>query len=329
MNILKWDKRPITRPGIYSDIPNAAYHGQLTKGVSVSKTGLGKLFDESPAHYYQESYLNPESWERVMVDDVEVLRLKEKPASEALTFGRGAHHLLLGEKDFREHFIIRPETYIHPKEGKKPWSGNATVCKEWLAAQKEVNRTVLTQTELDHIKGMANTLGREPMIRAGILGGLIEHSMIWQDDETGVWLKSRPDAIPTGDLDFADLKTAADVTDDGIQKAIGDNNLHMQGALVAMACRELLGVEMTSFTLVFSEKKPPYCSRIHELTGEDLDLGEQQVRAALRLFARCVERKRWPGPGGDQTDAKYATMTPWRRKAIQRQITIIEAELSL
>lgn len=198
-----------------------------------------------------------------------------------------------------------------------------------MAEQADANRTVLTANDLEHIKGMARTLGREPMIRAGILGGLIEHSMVWQDQETGIWLKSRPDAIPTGDLDFADLKTAADVSDAGIARAIGDNNLHMQGAMVAMGCREILGAEMTSFTLVFSEKTPPYCCRIHTLTGEDLELGEKQVRAALRLMARSLQRGRWPGPGGEQTDAQYATMTPWRRKAIERQLSILEAELSV
>jgi hypothetical protein len=329
LNILEWRGEPIARPGIWRGVPAPIYHGQLTVKPSISTSGLKTIFDQSPAHYFEGSYLNPANWQTTIVDGVEVQELIEQPASEALTFGRAAHHLLLGEADFRKHFTIQPATYVNDSGEEKPWNNNAAVCKKWHREQKENHRTVLTMSQIEHIKGMAQTLGRHPLIKAGILGGLIEHSMVYRDPETGVWLKVRPDAIPTGDLDFSDLKSIADISDDGVQKSIGENNYPMQGAMVRMACRELLGLEMTSFTLVFSEKKPPYCCRIHTLTGEDLDIGEMQVRAALQVFARCLQRSTWPGPGGEQTDAQYATMTPWRRKAIERRLKIIEAEMSL
>ena len=81
----------------------------------------------------------------------------------------------------------------------------------------------------------------EPLIKAGILNGLVEHTMVYQDKETGVWIKVRPDCVPTDGADISDLKTIADITDDGIEKAIGDTGLNMQGAMVGEACREVLG----------------------------------------------------------------------------------------
>lgn len=320
MIVNTWNGKPISRPGIWRGIPmtndeGTGYHQAVTVRPSISSSGIRTIFSQSAAHYFDGSYLNPDREERAQ--------------SEPLLFGRAAHHLLLGEADFRSHFVIRPETYRDDEGKSKPWSGNARTCKAWLAEAKAAGLDVLTESQLLKIRGMAESLKREPLIRAGILNGRIEHSIIWQDKETGVWLKVRPDAIPAVDMSFADLKTAADITDDGIERAISDNDLHVQGALVGMACRAVLGREMESFSLVFVEKDRPHCVRVRELTPVDLELGEQQIRAVLPIFAKAVETGVWHGPGGGQVDAQYAEVTPWRRKAIERRLQVLASEASV
>ena len=56
------------------------------------------------------------------------------------------------------------------------------------------------------------SLAEEPLIKAGILNGLVEHTMVYQDKETGVWIKVRPDCVPTDGADISDLKTIADMS---------------------------------------------------------------------------------------------------------------------
>lgn len=312
MNIIPWDGQPISVPGIYSGIPIDEYHKQLTVGPSISSSGLRKLFNDSPAHYWDESYLNPNRAEP-----------KEK---EAFIFGRGAHHLLLGEADFRAHFCIQPEKY--PVEGgEKPWSNNATYCRNWKAQAKKDGLTVLTANQIEAIRGMAVGLEANPIVRAGVLRGLIEHSIIWQDAETGIWIKVRPDAIPTADLEVSDLKSAASVSDEAIEKAIGERGYHMQGALVGEGCRQVIGREMQSFSLVFSEKARPHVARVKEIKPGDLADGAEQNRAALRLFAKCLDRGVWPGPGGEQSDAEYAEIKPFHRTLAERRLAAISIEL--
>lgn len=310
MQVSVWDGKPISSPGIYSRVPMEIYHSaDLCVGPSVSSSGLRTIFNESPAHYYANSYLNP--------------RRVEQKEREAYLFGRAAHHVILGEDHFSRYYVARPEEL-----NGKPWNSNRTDCKEWLQLAAEAGQSVLTPAQIQAIRGMARGLAEHPLVQAGILNGLIEHSIVWQDKETGVWLKVRPDNIPTDDLDFSDLKTAADITDEGIERAIGDHGLNMQGAMVAMACRAVLGREMNSFSLVFSEKTEPHVARVKTLKPADLELGERQVRVALRQFARCLEAGKWPGPGGEQADAEYVEMTPYRRTAIERRLAVLEAELA-
>lgn len=320
MIVQAWNGKPISRPGVYRGIPmtnkeGTGYHQACTVRPSISSSGIRTMFSKSPAHYFDGSYLNPDR--------------EEPKQSEPLLFGRAAHHLLLGEENFAAHFIIRPETYKDDEGKTKPWSGNARTCKAWLKEAADAGLDVLKLEQLAKIRGMAESLRREPLVKAGILNGAIEHSIIWRDEETGVWLKVRPDAIPNVDMAYADLKTIQDITDDGIERAISDNDLHVQGALVGMACRAVMGREMESFSLVFVEKDRPHCVRVRELMPEDLYLGEEQIRAVLPIFAKAVETGVWHGPGGGQQDAQYAGLTPWRKKQIARRLEILKLENTL
>lgn len=308
-DIQTWDGKPISKPGLYADLPISVYHSDCCESPSVSSSGLRTIFYYSAKHYWAQSYMNPSR--------------KDEDPSKALVFGRAAHHLLLGEKNFGKHFAIRP-TEI----GGKPWQGNRTECKQWMADMREEGLTVVTNADLDQIIGMAQSLGEDPLVQSGILNGLIEHSFVWEDMETGIWLKWRPDAVPNDSMDFSDLKTTTSVQSRALERAIGTYGYHVQGALGAMACREVLGREMNSFSLVFVEKEEPWCVRTKTIRESDIALGEQQIRAALRLMATCLKTGAWPGPGGTQSDTEYSGLDEWAGRMAQARIDEIEREIA-
>lgn len=310
MDILHWDGQLIAEPGVYDDIPIDAYHQQLTVEPSISSSGLRTIFSQSPRAYFRTSYLNPLP--------------KQKKPSEAFIFGRAAHHLLLGERDFSKHFVVRPEKAPDGRD----WHHANKSCQEWLKGAAEEELTVLTQRDIEIIRAMAHALEHEPLIQTGILGGLIEHSFVWRDPETGVWLKWRPDGIPTASLDFADLKTCESVDDEALERSFGAYGYEMQGALGAIACREVLGQEMNSFSLIYCEKEDTLpLIRVKQAKAGDIELGERCIRAALRLFARCLETGKWPGPSGFQGDAEYIGLHP--RAAEHREYRLQEVERQL
>lgn len=291
----------VVEPGLFSGVPIDVYHGaDLCDGPSISSSGLRTIYNESPAHYWCRSPYNPE-------------RAEEKE-TEAFTLGRAAHHLLLGEDAFSTLFSCRPET----------WSDWRTKdSRTWHDEQVEAGRTVLIPSQLDQIRGMARSLAAHPLIRSGILNGQIEQSMVWRCKETGIWLKSRPDAIPNDSGDFADLKTCASVRTEDLMKAIADHGYHQQGALICEAWHALTGSTASSFSLVFVEKSPPYCVRIVTLRDEDLIRGERQNTIAKRTFAKCMAENHWPGPGGG--DAEFMGLPSWAQTRIDRQLEELEA----
>lgn len=296
----------IDRPGIYSGVPMSVYHSQaLCDGPSVSSSGLRKIFNESPAHFYCTWDGNP-----AREDDGD---------SAALILGRAAHHLLLGEAEFSTLFIGRPENIAGA-----PWQGNRTVCREWLKEQEAAGRTVLKPDDIKTIRGMAQALAAHPLVQAGALQGNVEMTLCWPCKDTGIWKKSRPDVIPNDSGDMVDMKTTTSVLRDELQRTIATYGYSQQGALIHEGWQAVTGKAPESFTLCFVEKSPPYCVRFVTLWHEDLMRGERQNYAAAQTFKRCLEANEWPGPGG--ADAEYLALPEWMQKRIDGQLERIEQE---
>jgi hypothetical protein len=302
-NAIKWDGMPIKKPGLYYGIPLEKYlSAKICEGYSASSSMLGRIFNESPAHLYSSWDGNPHKI--------------EEPESKYLTLGRASHHLLLGEDSFSTLYTVRPAKWD---------SWRTKDAQTWKAEQERAGYTVLVPDQLEQIKGMARALGAHPLVQAGILNGLIEHSMFWQDAETGLWLKARPDAVPNDSGDYADLKSTMSVTDYALRKSIGDFGYYAQGALVTEGAFRVLGQKNTTFSLVCVERDPPYCVRVVTIPEGDLIRGERQNRLALRLFAKCLKDDVWPGPG--TTDAEMIGLSDRNAEWLDKKLEAMEKEL--
>ncbi|MCT4654265.1 MAG: PD-(D/E)XK nuclease-like domain-containing protein [Cohaesibacter sp.] len=270
----------VNQNGIFA-LPIEDYHTQICDGHSVSSSGLRLITSKSPLHYWAE-YLDPQR--------------EEQDQKSHFNLGQAVHTLFLGEEGFDEKFAIRPDEF-------DSWRSKAS--KEWKADMEEQGKFVLLPSDLEKIEGMARALAKDPLIRQhGLLAGSIERSLIWQDRETGIWLKARPDVIPAVDKTIVDLKTAGrGATDEACQRAIHEHGYHMQLALVGMGMRACLGREIEDFILLFVETSKPYAYNIKPIDQRAIYLGECQIRHALRTLAECLEADHWPTYAGNGNTA--------------------------
>lgn len=297
----------IEKKGVYAGVDIERYHHDpdLFDGFSLSSSGVRAIL-RRPLEYWWTSPYNPDREE-----------LESKPA---LDFGKAAHMLLLGEDGFAEHYALRPAKYEDDKGVWKPWNANSNACKEWLVKTSDAGKTVITETEIGHIRHMATALQSKEAVRLGILNGRIERSIFTK--RNGIWLKSRPDVIPNASGDFVDLKTAASVDDDSLSKAIYNNGYHVQAGFTRMVVRDVLGPDaFTSFTFAFVEKQPPYDVRIMQLKDSDIDLGERQAMRGLAILAECIERREWPGFDGHDQHISFIEMPAWASTRISTQLS--------
>jgi len=311
------DGHVIGTPGAYR-CSMAAYHSQsICPGPSVSSTGLRKLALQSPWAFWKTWGGNPD-------------RYPEEKLSESKILGRAAHALILGDEVFDEHFIYVPDnapprptaTQVKAFERDGQWSESAyprAVFWDDFDA-RAASRHLLTAAQCEKIAYMVESLAANPQCVELLRSDLIEISMVWQDAPTGIWVKSRPDCLPTNGADVSDLKTIAPKGSDfrlAMQRATTDRGYYIQMALALMGAEEVLGATATDCALVFLQTTPPYeCAPLF-IDQDTLYFGRVLIRHALDTMARCLETGDWPGIGVDPVT--YALPPSMARRLLELQ----------
>lgn len=289
------DGEPVPGPGAYR-MSLQHYHSQdCCPGPSISSSGLRKIWRDGPWAFWSESNLNPD-------------RYPEDSPSAALILGRAAHSLILGDEVFSEAFTYYPkdaprrpdarQIAAFERDGK--WSDAAKAGAEfWEKFDREAQgKTMLSETQVEAILRMAENIRKNPLAVEMLTGGMTEVSAIWQDEATGVWVKSRPDVFPDNGADAADLKTFTRRSTNlklAVQRAITDHGYAAQMALAQEAAERVFGVSASEFVLVFVETTPPHEVVTVRLDEESVHLGRIQNRHALDTFAKCLKSGEWPG----------------------------------
>lgn len=268
----------ITAPGIY-DIDIELYHSQkCCDGPSISSSGLRVIDRECPARFWAYSDLNPKRF--------------EKETKAVFAFGRAAHALMLGEPAFEKRFMVAPHEQFNSNPG-KAWH------TEWKLRVElgDETRDLVRPSQLVVVKDMVAAQRSSPECARAFIEGEPEKSILWKDNETGVWVKSRPDWLPHKPAErfITEYKTAETIQPRKLSFNVFMYGYEMQAAMVLDGIEIVTGVEPLGFAHVVQEKDPPYIAELKMFTPEQLDYGRLEYRRALRKFADCLATGKWPG----------------------------------
>lgn len=281
--------------GIYKDLSNEDYHAH--RG-SVSRSALTE-FKKSPYHYWA-SY----------VKERELKPFKpEQDATDALVFGNAFHTLVLEPESFNDRYIIEPEAQ---EKAEKPLllrdvgRDEFEACKARIALQKakiesdhsefihkSYGKVILTNKQFAHLHEMAFAVSSNEQARETIAGAKYEHSIFWNDPETGILCKVRPDIWHEGFL--ADLKTAGSADARSFQSSIATFGYHIQAAMMREAIRAVHNKDLENFVFVVCEKSYPYCVVPYILEKSAMDKGLEEFQTLLRGLKECRDTNQWPG----------------------------------
>lgn len=282
------------------------YHSQrVCPGPSVSSTGLRQIALQSPHAFWKTWDGNPD-------------RYPPKEPSDSLVLGRAVHSLILGDEVFEDHFIFVPDgaprrptaTQINAFERDGKWSDAASDGAVFWEAfdKKAAGRLLLSPDQMEKITRMAENLAANPHCVELLRSNRTEISMIWKDEATGIWVKSRPDCIPNNGADFSDLKTFAPKSRDLIlsaQRSITDFGYAMQMALAVMGSEQVFGASVKECALVFIQTSEPYEVIPVRIDEDSLYWARVLCRHGLDKMAECLKSGDWPGVGVEMTTYSY------------------------
>lgn len=144
-----------------------------------------------------------------------------------------------------------------------------------------------------------NSLMKDPFISTLFNGkGSSEVTLTWTDEATGLPCKARIDRLAyyRGFPALIDLKTARDIDDASIQKAIVAYKYHVRMAFYYDAL-QLKAPQDFRVLLAWCLNRAPYLGRVTELEDSDLEEGRQEYRRLMKIHAKCVSENKWPGYG--------------------------------
>jgi hypothetical protein len=298
----------IIAPGAYADISNEAYHRDpnLLPGPSLSSTGAKMLLAQSPFHFWHASALNPD-------------RLPESDKRH-LNVGKAAHDLLLLQDRWPDAYHVTPEGFS--RAAKKAQADDIAEA-EHAAAR---GLTILSHDDDTTVRAVAAALRGNPLAMRLLSDGVAEETLAWQDGETGVWLRARPDFRTTSCASGGAIRIDADLkfmaathcSPVGFSRAIDSFGYHQSAAFYADGIKAVYGQAPTHRVHVVVEKDAPHSVSLYQLPAEDLDYGRALNRRAIRLFADCQAADRWPAWA--DSEFREVGLPVWARKRIDAEI---------
>ncbi len=253
-------------PGIYYGISNENYHA----GPGVSKSQLDDIAD-TPALYL---------WRKNAPVDT--------TKTKTLDLGTAFHCRVLEPEEFSNRFIVAPEFNRRTNAGKEEE-------KAFLMECASTGKTVITAEEGRKIELMYQSVMALPLGQWLVEStGHAESSIYWEDPETGILCRCRPDKIIPEFHWIMDVKTTADIQ--RFKTAYYDYRYHVQDAFYSDGYEAQFGVQPTFVFLVASTTIE--CGRYPVeifMMGEEAKLaGQLEYHRNLRTLADCLNTDEWP-----------------------------------
>lgn len=244
--------------GHVPNLTNEQYHAS----EGISSTGLRKLIEGTPAHY--RAYLT-----------------QKREETPAMKLGTAIHKAILEPNLFEANYVCKPEGMnFATLDG-----------KAWKADQK--NKEIISFDDYKMIREIQTKFKTSPKLRQLFSGGVVEQSYYWEDKETGILCKCRPDYFDGSRV--IDIKTAESAHPRAFQNSIGKYNYQIQSAFYLDGLSMLTDRSLTDFIHVVVEKEAPYQVAVYVLDDASLDRAREDICAGMRTLKVCTDSDTWPG----------------------------------
>ncbi len=274
----------LAQVGLVYDLDIDDYH----QGVGLSKSGLD-LIARSPARFYAMR-LNPN-------------RPPERDRAGQLE-GSLAHCAILEPEHFSARYCVLPaDAPRRPTEvqwkAKNPSDDSRAAMDWWREFSDRIGaRVVISADQYEVAMRQAESVRTLPDVAEALGTGRAEVSAFWNDTETGVLCKCRPDWVyPVADTGaiLLDVKTYSDASPDEFRRQVARKAYHKQAAFYTDGYAQAARTDVLAFVFLAVETEYPYAASAVMLDEQSIDQGRYEYRTNVYTYARCIESGIWPG----------------------------------
>jgi len=211
----------------------------------------------------------------------------DKDVSDALTFGRLVHCVILEPELVPFQFIAAPVCDRRTTEGKNLYA-------DFL--ERANGKTIVKQGDLDRAYAMRDA-AYENKDAATLLNNLEyrEISGFAIEQQTGLPAKIRPDGLSLKLETLVDLKTCVSSSPRDFARAMQLFGYHRQLQFYKEIAAEINGTLISSIVIIAVEKTPPFVTEVYEVSPRALSRAAIELEALRSLYKQCMETDAWPG----------------------------------
>jgi exodeoxyribonuclease VIII len=174
--------------------------------------------------------------------------------------------------------------------------------KAWAEAEEKAgNRRLVKRAEFEKALRMRDAILRHPVAAELLTGPLVvEQSLWWHDEATGLLCKGRPDGMRRDMRVLVDVKTTQSAAPHEFSRSCLKYRYHWQESRYRAGTKAAEGWEPDAFVFLAVESEGPHLAAAYELSPRDLALADEQVADMHRKWAACEAAE---AAGADPVDA--------------------------
>jgi exodeoxyribonuclease VIII len=235
--------------------------------------------------------------------------------TDSTSWGGLIDSLLLEPADrFAKRYAITPRTYPAPKTHAKvksgeikegdplDWTGNATYCANWKAAQS--GKEFVKEDDYERAKTARETVFEHESVEDVLFDADLQVMVVaeYHDKDTGILVpvKGLIDIVPslsdtaTGKM-LIDFKTCTNAAMHVWEKSCFTYGYHVQAAMYLDLYTAATGDDRNTFAHIIQESFEPFHVEKRILSQEFVELGRHQYITALKQYCQCLKTGEWPG----------------------------------
>lgn len=273
-------------PGLYRGVPEELYHAH----PALSRSVLAEAARMSPMHARYK-------WRGG----------DEGSASGATSLGTALHSRVLQPGVYEDTYDVALSQCEATKgDGDRcTYSAKVRHDGDWYCGTHAPDGEpddieVLKADTADQVESMAEALEVDPDAAPLLFGlpGVSEVTALWQDEETGLMCKARPDRIvglPDG-VAIVDVKTTRSAHPEDFRRKMAKYGYWLQPPFYTLGLRQASEQDVAVKDFVFAcvESSEPYATQCFRPHPKERQAKRTRMAELIDRVAKCEERAHWP-----------------------------------
>jgi hypothetical protein len=239
------------------------------------------------------------------------------PQKGHFDFGNAFELALMDQSGFAEKVAIRNDhQWINDVLAQRPDLDKVRASKEYKALnetfeQESTGKYVINDKgseSWETIQAMLESCYADKTIQGLIKNTECQLSLFWNDEQTGLKLKTRPDICKRNKNIVVNLKTTLDGSPKGFSKDLAKFDYPLQACLEMQGCIATGAMpKVDNYFWLVVEKVAPFNATIYEFDQQDMKAYEVELEWLIHKVKKAMDENMYPGYS-DRADNKHGIL---------------------